>query len=280
MPDNAYDSYEHDAYAGGSSGVGAKKIIAAGFLIVVLVVAAGLFIINRGGEDDQAQPVGGGDADVSAEQFQWADKKADPWGTMMYLPEDRRGQVPSTDTRQYPDPFGMQAANARAEGVVFQATEFSAGAPIPFSTTDGPTGFDGTVPIGYTQSAAGATLAASAYLTQSAHPPTYAEYFRKVTINPSTADIAKAEQRVEENRAAHEANDDITGAAMRFYQVDAFDGDYAKIRLYLVSAAGGPKSVAEFSYEYRWIDGMWKPSGKDTTRVLDAVPQEAESWEQ
>lgn len=271
MSDQEYDE--------GTSAWSTRRMIAAGFLAVLVVAAAALFIVNRNGGDGDNNSASTKDS-VSADQFTWSDKQADPWGTMMYLPEDRRGQILSEDTRTYSDPFSESAGSARAEGVIFQATEFSGGAPIPFSSTDGPTGFDGVVPTGYTQSAAGATLAAAAYFTQMTMPPSYAEYIEKATINPSTDDIAKAKDRVEENRAAHEEHDDIVGGAMRFYQVDAFDGDYAKIRLYLVSAAGGKDSVLESTADYRWVDGMWKISDQSGRRVLDTVPEEAESWPQ
>lgn len=273
----ATEEYTEGQETGGQNPWKMRRVLAASFLTVIVVAAAILLIVNRVGDDDSDTSA---QEPVTADQYSWADKKADPWGTMMYLPEDRRGQILSEDTRDYADPSSDAAADARAEDVIFQATEFSGGAPIPFSSTDGPTGFDGVVPTGYTQSAAGATLAAAAYFTQMTMPPSYAEYIEKATIDPSTDDIAKAEDRVEENRAAHEEHDDIVGGAMRFYQVDAFDGDYAKIRLYLVSAAGGEDSVLESTADYRWVDGMWKISDQSGRRVLDTVPEEAESWPQ
>lgn len=277
---NKNDEYDAE-YSGETSrsGWGAWQFMAAGFLVVVVGVAAVLFIVNRGDGDDQAGQQNGdssanGEEQPLADQYSWEHKEADPFGQMVYAAEDRRGQVLSDTTREYDS--ADDAANAAVDDVVFQATDFSGRVPIPFSKTDGPTGFDGTVPVGYSQSAAGASLAAAAYFTQSWTPSHYAEYMEKATVDPSSDDIARAEDEAEAGSQNFDENELIFGWANPAHQVITYDGDYAKINVFMQDR---DDNAVQTTVELRWVDGMWKTSSVSEMEQIDAIPEEASVWD-
>lgn len=81
---------------GGRTGRGFGRIVAAGFVAVVIVAAVALFIAGRFGGDDSTDASGDGAAGGAggavssgqvAERFEWADRKADVNGQMVYKPE-------------------------------------------------------------------------------------------------------------------------------------------------------------------------------------------------
>jgi hypothetical protein len=253
-----------------------RRILAAGFIVVVVVVAAVLFFVNRGNDDKDGALSGGSGSSTPAEQFDWAGKKADPRGVMVYFPKDTKGQPLSDSTRDY---SGNQtaAASGTPSDTVFETTDFSGGAAIPFSTEDGPTGFDGTVPTGYSKSAAGAALALAAYAPQiSPVRTTYEEFTQKATVDATSDSLARAADRVrdpKDSRAPGEPGE-IVGEAWPQYTVDAFDGDYARITLYFQTA----EEPGSWTCDLKWEDGIWKLAGASSISKVDAVPQGAQSW--
>jgi hypothetical protein len=254
-----------------------RHFLAASFLIVIVVGAAILFAVNRVGDESQdtpGNPTQGAGASL-ADQYEWRHKEADFFGHMVYAADDPKGQILSESTREYDSPTSTEAKDSEATDVVFQATDFSGRLPIPFSTTDGPTGFDGEVPVGYSQSAAGASLAAAAYITQMWTPPHYDEYVEKATVNPSTEVVSEAKKTAEQNRAAFEDKGDIFGFANTAYDVVTFDGDYARVNLFLRDKQDGTGKV---TVDLRWIDGMWKVDRTSEMSVVDEVPQEVSVW--
>lgn len=253
------------------------KLVAAGFVATVVVVAAILFIVNRNGDSEDASHSGGGvssNADPAAD-VEWAGKKADWLGTMVYFPKDTKGQPLSTTVRDYSGDPGA-AGSGTPSRTVFQTTDFSGGAPVPFSTQDGPTGFDGTVPVGYSQSAAGAALAAVPYMYQEMTPlkSTYVEYVEKCIYEPSTEDISSARSRADTDGRNPSSAEDVFGQAVSMYSVDVFDGDYAKITLY-INASDGPGGVP---MELRWDENTWKLSGIGAPTQISEIPQDVHSW--
>jgi hypothetical protein len=254
-----------------------RRILAAGFIVVVVVVAAVLFFVNRGNDDKDGALSGGSGSSTPAEQFDWAGKKADPRGVMVYFPKDTKGQPLSDSTRDY---SGNQtaAASGTPSDTVFETTDFSGGAPIPFSTKDGPTGFDGTVPTGYSKSAAGAALALAAYLPQvSPVRTTYEEFTQKATVDATSDSLARAADRVRdpEDSRAPRPQGEIEGGAFPLYSVQAFDGDYARIILY---NGNDPDRLVAISGDLRWEDNTWKGVGMNLVKDVSEVPQGAQSW--
>lgn len=256
-----------------------RYIVTIVVLVLAVLVAAVIATVRGGGDNETSEATPDQNAvpgDI-ASNFEWKDKKADSFGDMEYLPEDERGQILSEKTRDYANLDEAKAA--RPENVVFQAVKFSAGWPIPFSTTDGPTGFDGSVPVGYTNSAAGAALAAAAYFTQAASPPTGEEYARKVLLDPTEEAVERITKQADESRSIHEAHDPIVGDTSRGFNVTAFDQDYARVAIYLQAAGGGEQSVLASEYSLKWVDGMWKIADIEGAEQMDELPEGIETWD-
>lgn len=273
----ATEEYTEGQETGGQNPWKMRRVLAASFLTVVVVAAAILLIVNRVGNDDSdtGSSTTHSEGGPLADQYDWEHKEADYFGQMVYAAEDRKGQILSETTREYGSPTSTEAKTSHADEVVFQATDFSGRLPIPFSTTDGPTGFDGEVPVGYSQSAAGASLAAGAYVTQMWTPPHYAEYVEKATVDPSTELISEARKTADESRQNFDDKGDIFGFANTAYEMVTFDGDYARINLYLRDKQEGTGRV---TVDLRWVDGMWKTDRTGELSMVDEVPQEASIW--
>lgn len=262
-----------------SSSTKRKSLMIGGIIVVVVAVILVVVAVigsRQGGDEtaDDTEQSQSSDSAGPAGKFSWKDKQADAFGRMGYLADDPKGQILSTDTRTY---SSLEAAeDARPEGIVFQATEFSGGWPIPFSETDGPTGFDGTVPIGYTKSAAGAALATAAYYTQSSMPPTMGEYTEKVLLGAADDQLDAA--REQSRKAVEERGTEVTvhGNSPGHYAINAFDGDYASVIIYNTSPSSGRVQAAQF--ELRWIDGQWKVSGAVSVEAFDTLPEGAQTW--
>lgn len=263
-----------------NSPVKKRYIVTVAVLVLVVLVAAGVALLRNGGDDSvspEPVPTQEIQADDTASKFQWKDKKADSFGDMEYLPEDERGQILSEQTRSY-DTLD-EARAARPQNVVFQAVKFSAGWPIPFSTSDGPTGFNGSVPIGYTNSAAGAALAAGAYFTQIAAPPTGEEYARKVFLNPTSENIERLKENSDKNRAAHAEHEPIVGDTSRGFTVTAFEKDYARVAIYVQGTGGGEGSVMGNEFSLEWKDNMWKVARIESVQQMNDLPEGVETWD-
>lgn len=284
----------------GSGGFG--KIIAAGFLVAVVVVAAVLFIVNRNSGDGDA---GGGsaaggsawnaggesmDSRSVADRFEWADRKADINGQMVYKPEPRVGKILSETTRSYPSPTGVEASTARPEGVVFETIDMAKMYPIPFSMSDGPTGFDGNVPVGYTRSAAGAALAAGAYniLTIQMNPDPQNAKSIIAGIGPDSVEAFR--QLKDENAGDLSDQEALSEEAFRRgyiispagYKISAYDGSYAKViicNVYGPPSDWGGKNIGIGYVDLVWTDQGWK--AKMYTEMLpehDSLPEGLISW--
>lgn len=258
-----------------------KPLLWISIIVVVVVIALAIVIVagrNSGGSDDDEQSGGNSassDSMGTAGNFEWKDKKADAFGRMGYLPvDDDRGQILSTTPRTYSG--NDTASTARPEGVVFEATRFSGGWPIPFSESDGPTGFDGNVPVGYTKSSAGAALAATAYYTMSAWPATIAEYTDKVLIDPPAEQVSWAKEQ--SRNATPKSTDEITisGNSSGHYEVSVFDGDYAQVIVYTTSPSTSRVLAAQ--YDLNWVDGMWKVKTLSAAEPMDSLPEGAQTW--
>jgi hypothetical protein len=255
-------------------------VVVIALIAVVTVIAVNSSNSNQSNSADstnsQDSSASSSEGDGAAAGFNWKDKKADPFGRMGYLSaEDDRGQILSTTTRSYATLD--DAKRARPEGVVFQATRFSGGWPIPFSTSDGPTGFDGTIPIGYTKSAAGAALAAAAYDTQTSMQISQEEFTRKVWLNKATDDqLAEAKQNSEKAREVRGDEITVDGTSAGHYAVTAFDGDYAQVVVYVTSPSTG-RVIAD-QWELQWSEGMWKLKYIAAMQKFDELPEGVSTW--
>lgn len=286
---------------GGRTGRGFGRIVAAGFVVVVIVAAAALFIVGRIGGDDSTDASGDGAAggaggaggvgssDQVVDRFEWADRKADVNGQMVYKPEPRRGQILSDRVRSYPSASGPEASSSKPQGVVFESIEISKLYAVPFSTSDGPTGFDGDIPVGYSRSAAGAALAAGAYngatLIVNASP----EKSRKILANPTTdqLDFARGLSEAWKDGGEQEYGSTFDGFldgklnAPDGYIINSYDGSYARVTIFDKGLNPMPsgKPIAASVVDLTWTDAGWKVKGFDPEPAeLDAFPEGMLSW--
>lgn len=283
---------------GGGTGRGFGRIVAAGFVAVVIVAAVALFIAGRFGGDDSTDAsgdaaAGGAGGAVSsgqvAERFEWADRKADVNGQMVYKPEPRRGQILSDRVRSYPSASGPEASSSKPQGVVFESIDMAKLTAVPFSTSDGPTGFDGDVPIGYSRSAAGAALAAAAYNSVTLFMDPSPEKSKSMLAAPTTDKISNAEHlkegwmKVVEEEGANKLDGFLDGRldAPDGYIINSYDGSYARVTIFDKGQKPMPdgKTVGSAVVDLTWTDSGWKIKGLDPEPVaLDAFPEGMLSW--
>lgn len=283
---------------GGGTGRGFGRIVAAGFVAVVIVAAVALFIAGRFGGDDSTDAsgdaaAGGAGGAVSsgqvAERFEWADRKADVNGQMVYKPEPRRGQILSDRVRSYPSASGPEASSSKPQGVIFESIDIAKLTPVPFSTSDGPTGFDGDVPIGYSRSAAGAALAAGAYRAPIVFSDASPEKSRKILANPTTDQLEAARKLGEgweiaveqEGEAKSDGFLDGRLDAPDGYIINSYDGSYARVTIFDKGQNPTPsgKTIAASVVDLTWTDAGWKVKGYDPEPTeLDAFPEGMLSW--
>ncbi|MDN8578304.1 hypothetical protein [Corynebacterium bovis] len=283
---------------GGRTGRGFGRIVAAGFVAVVIVAAVALFIAGRFGGDDSTDASGDGAAGGAggavssgqvAERFEWADRKADVNGQMVYKPEPRRGQILSDRVRSYPSASGPEASSSKPQGVIFESITMDTIAPIPFSTSDGPTGFDGDVPIGYSRSAAGAALAAGAYRAPNLFSDPSPEKARSVLAKTTTDQLSKFEamQKEREQYIADEGESKLDGFldghldAPDGYIINSYDGSYARVTIFdkALNPMPSGKTIGAAVVDLTWTDAGWKVKGFDPEPAeLDAFPEGMLSW--
>ena len=131
--------------------------------VVAVLLASGLYIAfgSKGGDDgDSASSEGAGAPAPESVGDQFSSPGTDGLGRKVSnpingvgipLPQDTAGQ------KGFDDPAARTSVPA---GLMWQRT---AGVVTPFSTSDGPTGMDGTTPTGFARTPAGALLASVTY---------------------------------------------------------------------------------------------------------------------
>lgn len=156
--------------------------------VIVVVVAAGLFMAFGGSDDDGDQPAAGGPgapAEEVAEQF--GSPTTDAHGRQVMVPINGVGFPLPQDTsasKGFDDPTSFTTAPA---GMMWQQT---AQIVTPFSTSDGPTRMDGTVPRGFAHTPAGAALASATYTWRMMDGQLAMELVEKA-IDPETESYAE-----------------------------------------------------------------------------------------
>ncbi|RAV33358.1 hypothetical protein [Corynebacterium heidelbergense] len=240
---------------------------------------------ERGDGADSAGSASEEDRRPPEQRFQWSAKAPDPHGVEVYAPPagEGRGQVLSTATRTY-DPGSTQARESRPENIIFQITDLGGIHPVAFSTSDGPTGFDGLVPVGYTQSAAGAALAAQAYMTA----PTgqgYGDLVEKVVEDATDADRRSARQHSDRMAGDAEMKErSVAGyyPASEGARVALVAADRAEVMIYeRGQKADGSVGFFGRPMSLHWAEGRWKISSFHTFPRMwegDQLPPEAWQW--
>lgn len=258
--------------------------------VLLSALFAGSVLTACGSDDENtsgSEQVAAADDDRPVEErFEWQARAADPNGILIFQPKasESKGQILSTETRSY-EPGSEEAKNSEPEGVVFQLVEYSPSAPIPFSTSDGPTGFDGVVPTGYTQSAAGAALAADAYAA-AAFSPDYPEFIDKASVGATeetrkrvedvATEIAKDKETL---RSVHAVG---RGPASEGAKVELLRPDYARVSLYSRGEKeDGTQGIIALTRDLEWVDGQWKMniSADPSVSESDELPEGAWTWD-
>ena len=259
--------------------------------VVLSAVFAGSVLTACGNDEEENaasdQVVSSEDDRPVEERFEWQARAADPNGILIFQPKgsESKGQILSTETRSY-EPGSEEAKTSEPEGVVFQLVDFSPVEPVPFSESDGPTGFDGMVPTGYTQSAAGVALAAAAY-TAAAFSPNYPEFIEKASVGATEETRKRVEsvaaqiaQDKETLRSVHKVG---RGPASEGAKVDLIRDDYARVSLYSFGKRqDGTEGLVSITQDFQWIDDQWKLSISGTPEVsaVETLPKEAWTWDQ
>ncbi|MBF4554379.1 hypothetical protein [Corynebacterium suicordis] len=256
--------------------------------VFLSAVFAGGALAACGSDDEEnagSEQVAAAEDDRSVEErFEWQARAADPNGILIFQPKasESKGQILSTETRSY-EPGSEEAKNSKPEGVVFQMVDFTGAAPIPFSESDGPTGFDGMVPTGYTQSAAGAALAAEAY-TGAALSSVYPEFLEKVSVG--TTDEMRNEAKKNADFVA-QSKDIQTAHKAGHYpasegaKVEMIRPDYARVSVYSRGTKeDGTPGFISTSRDLVWVGGLWKMSfdSQPSVAETDEFPKEGWSW--
>lgn len=259
--------------------------------VVLSAVFAGSVLTACGNDEEENaasdQVVSSEDDRPVEERFEWEARAADPNGILIFQPKasESKGQILSTETRSY-EPGSEEAKTSEPEGVVFQLVDFSSVEPVPFSESDGPTGFDGMVPTGYTQSAAGAALAAAAY-TAATFSEHYPEFVEKATVGSTseTRDRARAiaERFSADKQGVAEVHKVGRGPASEGAKVDLIRDDYARVSLYSFGKRqDGTEGLVSITRDFQWMDDQWKLSISGTPEVsaVETLPKEAWTWDQ
>ena len=259
--------------------------------VVLSAVFAGSVLTACGNDEEENaasdQVVSSEDDRPVEERFEWQARAADPNGILIFQPKgsESKGQILSTETRSY-EPGSEEAKTSEPEGVVFQLVDSSPVEPVPFSESDGPTGFDGMVPTGYTQSAAGAALAAAAYAA-AAFSPNYPEFIEKASVG-ATEETRKRVESV----AAQIAQDKETlrsvhtvgrAPASEGVRVELIRPDYARVTIYSRGEKeNGMQGLIALTRDLEWVDGQWKMniSSNPSVSESDQLPEEACTWNQ
>ena len=165
-------------------------LIAAVVGVIVVVVAAGLFMAFGGNGDDdgggdQAAVGAGAPAEEVAEQF--GSPTTDAHGRQVMVPINGVGfPLPqnAAASKGFDDPGAFTTPPA---GLMWQQT---GQVVTPFSTSDGPTRMDGTVPRGFAHTPGGAALAAATYTWRIMEGQLAAEMVEKA-VDPDTEGYAE-----------------------------------------------------------------------------------------
>ena len=142
------------------------------------------------------------------------------------------------------------------------------------------------VPTGYTQSAAGAALAAAAYAA-AAFSPNYPEFIEKASVG-ATEETRKRVESV----AAQIAQDKETlrsvhtvgrAPASEGVRVELIRPDYARVTIYSRGEKeNGMQGLIALTRDLEWVDGQWKMniSSNPSVSESDQLPEEAWTWNQ
>ena len=245
-------------------------------VIVVMGIAVSLFIAFRGG-DEPLVPAGdqGSQAITEVQNTQFElDPFFDEQGRVVYVPLDERGvALPQSS------PAANRSAATAPSGIMLQRVHGNM--VVPFSTSDGPTGFsDSGVATGFARTPQGAGLAAVHYLG----------YF---ATGNNRIEMLKAAGRVEDTDGLLEGQIEYNAAGVGRANPDSspygvlemikvnYNNDLTRVHF------GGTLEMKDGRTENRdlWIDLVWRDGtgwvlklGDASTADAKVVPDFADGW--
>lgn len=248
------------------------RILAFVGLALLLVLGVSLLVAVQSRPDT---PEGsGGESAVTVDKKEWAGKTADRWGTLVYFPLDEAGDPLASETIAR-DHRAPDAGEVEPAGVVFQRTALAGErVPVPFSTSDGPTGFDGVIPTGFSRSGAGAALAAGHWIAGAYGGGDVDDFLSDVQIGMKAAERAAVRDASKNGiKPVEGLSEDVLAQMERLpapeaYRVEAWDGDYARIRLYFKIHSEQTTFYLVPNLDVRWDSGQWRPDFTEATETL------------
>ncbi|GGC69889.1 hypothetical protein IEU95_01720 [Hoyosella rhizosphaerae] len=245
-----------------STRVGA--VVALVTMIVVMGAAVSIWILIKG--DDQ--PLASSDLAPSAAQQQRPASKfePDPWvdvlGRAVYVPLDERGVI----LDQYPPATNRTELDAPG-GVVLQ--QIHGNMAMPFSATDGPTGFtDNGIAKGFARTAQGAGLAGAHYMGYLAGGNDRIALMQEAGLVIEESELLQEDIRHNASGGELAARNSRPQGTAELIKVDYHNGDLAQVRgAHYLEAPNGETWWVKAWVQVVWRDGLgWvvKISGVDT----------------
>lgn len=222
--------------------------------VVAVLLASGLYIAfgSKGGDGgDSASSEGSGSSAPESVGDQFSSPGTDGLGRKVMnpingvgvpLPQDTAGQ------KGFDDPAARTSVPA---GLMWQRT---AGVVTPFSTSDGPTGMDGTTPTGFARTPAGALLASVTYTWRLMDGRLAAETVEK-GFDPSTQNYDEALKQTRAMGPADTIGDDMPRPSA-FSLSGQCDADYCAPTVSFEALDGSVRTLP--TQIVVWKDGDWK----------------------
>ena len=248
-------------------------LIGAVVAVIVVVVAAGLYMAFGGRDDEGDQPAAGGPsapAEEVAEQF--GSPTTDAHGRQVMVPINGVGFPLPQDasaSKGFDDPGAFTTAPA---GMMWQQT---AQVVTPFSTSDGPTRMDGTVPRGFAHTPGGAALASATYFWRIMDGLVAAETVDKA-FDADADGYQEAQQAVGEMGPDDSVGEGMPRPSAFKVSPDTCTPERCEVTVTMKQADG--KTVTFPSVTVVWKDGDW--AGVRTTKgaVADGQGEGMIQW--
>ncbi len=240
--------------------------------LVLVVIVVGVWAIVTITADDKAPVNGDGNSAAPGDQNLFApDPVFDTYQRVAYVPLDERGVILNAN------PVGSDArpATSAPDGIMLQRV--NGDMTLPFSTSDGPTGFnEAGVATGFTHTAQGAALAAMHYFcwemraTAGAGNPEQIEALRGL-VEPESL-LTSAIERM--TRGEHKGTQKKVECAPSILNVKY---DSALTRVYFGYSAS-PSASGETRNLAMWVDLVWRANADEPLggHWVDKLPTDGE----
>lgn len=226
--------------------------------VVLTVVLGGTFAIitARSDNDPVAEtvttpPVTGQQADRTG----WGTPYLDELGRRVEVPPNANGVALKQDPTLRRDSDAADYRTEPPQGVMWQQVD---GGPMPFSTSDGPTGIDGELPTGFAQTPQGAALAAQQFVARMLASKAGA---LAITSKRAVFDTLQSRQEAIARTAALREWPPVPLGRSEAYRVTYWSRDYAVIELALAPEKEKIQTWTTGRADLLWRDNDWYIKG-------------------